>query len=769
MPAENTPAKIDIRIYVGMLFFRWKIIVVCFLYCLLGAVIYLNVTPKKFRAYAKIMAYRDPTLEVSKTAMPWASREAHQYLLQGSQLRGRAADLLMAEWGERMGARAAMVLPVTVWWERGLAPTMAVMATSENRDYAIAFLNALVDEHRKEWQSLQANSIVHATQSLSDELAKLDERIRQAEDDLIEYQRLHDMARVQARAAMEGQYLGALIGRRHQLDTELAMLEYEFPRLKDANVGVVSEIGRLNRGTASVKPLPKADGKTDEGDLADSPEFLPEELRAERIEEAATKEDETVAGWPEVRVKMARLEQHRAELLKNLRPEHPQVRAVDAQIGSLHATLEVAAQVGLQSLMDRHRALKLQLDAVESAEYQWQAKNLFVWQRQAEYKRVQSNVARFENNYNTLFARLHDIRVAEQIKAERFSVAEWAAAESTPYWPDAKKILLIALAMGLGSGFGLALLLQVTDNKVQSIKDVEKELGIPFLGGVPYWAHSGLEKAIRPIVTEENASGAIEAYRALRTSLLTALGKINEKVVLVTSADSREGKTLTALNIAIMIAQMGKRVLLVDLDLRRGRLHRSLGATREPGMSDALSQHGSLRGVVQKTRVDNLWLIPTGSLIENASELLQASDMVGIFAEIQEDYDYILIDTSPVLRVTDTVIAATQGVGVVVYVARVNRTSKSMIQYSLDMLKDARVIGLIMNSIEMHRLSSLYYAYQYPNYAYYSNAYVYGYNYHHDDGVQDRGGWGSGIGEFWHGKLLGISARLRRLLSRGGA
>jgi tyrosine-protein kinase Etk/Wzc len=359
------------------------------------------------------------------------------------------------------------------------------------------------------------------------------------------------------------------------------------------------------------------------------------------------------------------------------------------------------------------------------------------------------------------------MRVSEELKAEHFRIVEPVKAYPNPFWPDPMKILLIALAFGLGSGFGIALLMQVTDNKIQSINDVERELGIPFLGGVPYWAHSGLERAIRPIVTEENASGAIEAYRALRTSLLGALGKINEKIVLVTSADSREGKTLTTLNIAIMIAQMGKKALLVDMDLRRGRLHRSLGSSRDPGMTDVLGDRSTLKEVVQRTRIENLHLVPTGGPVDNSSELLQSSDLIGLFGEIQEDFDYIMIDTSPVLRVTDTVVAASQGLGVVVYVARVNRTSKPMIQYSLDMLKDARVMGMIMNSIEMHRLSSLYYAYQYPNYAYYSNAYVYGYNYHHDDGVLDQGGWGSGIGEFWHRRAQELGQWLRQVLGRG--
>jgi tyrosine-protein kinase Etk/Wzc len=180
-----------------------------------------------------------------------------------------------------------------------------------------------------------------------------------------------------------------------------------------------------------------------------------------------------------------------------------------------------------------------------------------------------------------------------------------------------------------------------------------------------------------------------------------------------------------------MMAQMGKKVLLVDLDLRRGRLHRSLGAEREPGVNDVLKGEVDLRQTIVSTRIDNLSFIPSGSSIEDSAEYLQSSDLMHRIKALQEDFDYICVDTAPVLRVTDTVIATTQGVGVVIYVARVNHTPKPLIKYSLEMLKDSRVIGLIMNSIEMHKISSLYYAYQYPNYAYYSNAYAYGYNYYY--------------------------------------
>lgn len=762
MPDNATPQKIDYRIYIGILFFRWKIIVLCFLYCLLGGVLYLNVAPKKYLSDCKVMVYRDPKLVISNANSPWSSQSSHTYLFQSGKLRQRVVDRLMPIWGERVGSVGKMMLPVSVGQVRSLGPTMYISVTSDHITYGGAFLSALIEEHKKEWQSVQAEAVDSATSILTQELEDLEEHIRSAEDALIEYQRLHDMARVDARSSVESRYLGALVNQRHSLQTELMMLEQQFPSLKDANVGVLSDVADLSKETGAIKPLPDIDEK---GTVEAEPAVdLPEELVPRSAEDAANGDGH---GWPSLRVKLIRLEQRERELAKSLKPEHPTLKVLRDDIERARNDLEVAAQTKMQSIQDRHRALTIALKSVESAEYKWQAKNLLARQRRAEYKRISSVVDRFEQNYHMLYSRLHDMRVSEELKAEHFRIVEPVKAYPNPFWPDPMKILLIALALGLGSGFGIALLMQVTDNKIQSINDVERELGVPFLGGVPYWAHSGLERAIRPIVTEENASGAIEAYRALRTSLLGALGKINEKIVLVTSADAREGKTLTTLNIAIMIAQMGKKVLLVDMDLRRGRLHRSLGSSRDPGITDVLGDRSALKEVVQKTRIDNLHLVSTGGPVDNSSELLQSSDLIGLFGEIQEDFDYIMIDTSPVLRVTDTVVAASQGLGVVVYVARVNRTSKPMIQYSLDMLKDARVMGMIMNSIEMHRLSSLYYAYQYPNYAYYSNAYVYGYNYHHDDGVLDQGARGSGIGEFWHRRAQELGQWLRQVLGRG--
>jgi len=747
MPLDTEEHKVDFRVYIGMLVFRWQIIALCFLYALVGGVLYVNLAPKLYQTRCKIMVFRDPNLEVASASSPWRSFSAHAYLLESDALRGRAVQRLKAEFGAEMGGEEKMMLDVQVQTDRRIGATMNISVQNRNSRYAERFLSTLLEEHEAEWNDLQQMASKTAAGTLETELGKLEEKIRGAEDDLIEYQRLHDIARVDAKGSMESAYLSALMGRRNQLTTELMLLEAQYPVMKDANAVVIGNINKLTRETGAVEPVEmepegKGDGEgenprdTGGGAPRMAKPKLPDSLSGEKD---GQDQKDSIAGWRDMRVKLAHLQQREKDLSENLKPEHPELKAVRKEIENIQKQLQVGAEIEMGMLKDRHKALEIQLNALEAAEYKWQAKNLLASQRRAELNRVASVVSRFESNYNLLYSRLHDMRVSEELKAEHFKVVEPVGTDPKPVWPDPLKILFMTLAIGLGSGFGLALAAQMLDNRIQSIHDVEDILGVPFLGGVPYWVHSGLEKAIRPIVTEEHSTGAIEAYRALRTSILVALAKVNEKIVLITSADSKEGKTLTALNLAIMVAQMHKKVLLVDMDIRRGRLHRSLGLDREPGVTDALKERKSLKSVIVPTRFENLFLAPTGATVENSAELLQSSDIRGLFVDVQDDYDYIFVDTSPVLRVTDTVIMITHGIGVVVYVARVNRTPKPLVRYSLDMLKEAHILGLILNSIEMHRISSLYYTYQYPNYAYYSNAYAYGYDYYYDYGDPKKG------------------------------
>ena len=520
-PVPSTSQKIDPRVYLGILFFRWQIIALCFLYALLAGVIYIHLAPKLYSIRCSVLVYRDPKLRVTWEKGPWDALTAHMYLLRSEKLERRTVDRLRDQWGETIGSERRMKLPVNVAKTSSVGPTLVISTRSQHVKYAEAYLTVLLEEYQREWRSIQMEASDSASELLDQELVRLEERITEAENDAIEYQRLHDLARVEITGDEERAYLAGLVNRRRQLTTELMLLEAQYPKLKGMNATVINDIGNLTRETGRVEGSSVAESDREGAEKPAVPATtLPEGVRAlpgpaEAPESALDAEArQREIGWHDLRVKLAQLESQERELAENLKPEHPQLRAVRKDIEQVKKQLAVGAEIEIGKMKDRYDALRIQLDAIENAEYKWQAKNYLAQQRQAEFARIKNVASRYQANYNTLYSRLHDMRVSEELEAEHIRVIEPVKAGEKPVWPDPLKILLTALIAGLGSGLGLAFVAQLLDNRIQSIKDVESELGVSFLGGVPFWVHSGLEKVIRPIVTEEHSTGAVEAYRA---------------------------------------------------------------------------------------------------------------------------------------------------------------------------------------------------------------------------------------------------------------
>ena len=734
---------VDFRIYLGLILFRWQIIAVCFLYSLLGGVLFLQFTPKMYIARAGLRSSINGTLQVGPKP-EWAEIRRHINLLKTGQAQRLAIENLTPIWGERIGDKRKMNLKVDVQQLSNKSLRMSVK--TETPKYAIALLDEIFRIHATIWDEHRVRTTQSSESMLTAELEKIEERIRKAEEDVFEFERINDIRRVSQRAEQENTYIDEIVDQRRAIRTSLWMMEVQFPTLQDESAAVIEQVSSFNvdrKGVLTLAPsgvdtfLNPLQANSEGGDGGTSADGEPgvDGLGAGSNKSQA----EQGVGWVSHRYALLQARAEEASLKDVLKADHPRMVLLSRKISDLQTKLKISAEMKYRNMLDNYRSLKIMDEALEAAEYQWQAVNWARAQKQAELKRLEAGVARYEETYQGLWQKLQDVKITEEMSIERINATK-ANATSRPVWPDATQVLLIALGIGLGSGGVIAVGLQFLDNKIQSIKDVERSLGLPFLGGVPYWIHSGLEKSIRPIVTEEHSIGAVEAYRALRTSVVSAMAKANEKVLFITSADSREGKTLTALNMAIMMAQMNRRVLLMDFDLRRGRLHRSLGLEKEPGITNVLHGELDLKSIIRETRIDYLDLAPPGPAVENAPELLDAVGLPNLLADVQDDYDFIIMDTSPVLRVTDTVILATQGIGVCLYVARVNHTPKPLVRYSLDVLKDAHVIGMVLNSIEMHKISSLYYAYQYPNYAYYSNAYSYGYSYaYYGDDAVDGG------------------------------
>jgi capsular exopolysaccharide synthesis family protein len=209
----------------------------------------------------------------------------------------------------------------------------------------------------------------------------------------------------------------------------------------------------------------------------------------------------------------------------------------------------------------------------------------------------------------------------------------------------------------------------------------------------------------------------VESYRNLRSSLLymAAMGK-GPHTLLVTSAVPNDGKSLTAANLAITLAMGGARVLLVDADLRKGTLHNQLNIQNDTGLSEALSQNTDWRPAVKDTNVPNLRLLPRGATTQRASELFIGPVMEKILQETNKEYDYVLIDTAPVMAADDVTSLAPRVDGII-FVIRAEYTSARVARASLDMLyqRKARVLGLVFNSVRTTG-SDYYYYYRYKDY-----------------------------------------------------
>lgn len=773
MPDEFEQKRFDPRIYLGILIFRWKLIVLCFVYCVLGGVLYLEFTPKEYQSRAEILISRDPSTKIDETAYQWQSRHTHVQLLQSSSFVRGIIERLTPRWLPRLAGKYGELSPR--YWVQEIPSSdirLYLFIRNTHPAYARAFLREAIRDFRDAREVVKNESYGSAVKLLQAELANLNDQIRAAEDDVIEYQRINQMEFVQAKASIEMGYLGSLVSLQHQLETEKWMLELQAPKLKGQSPEMIYDAYRLTRRIGG--------GDADQaatGSLAVSPQTTErqQDVRAYTADAAQGKNSSEAAGpkdeerttsdmgeaFAESRFRMARLQRQKKELAVYMKPDNPKLKAIDDEIKGILRDIEDASEVQFARLKMRQGAIDVHMSALDEAIRRWKNSYLMASRKTADFRHIQMVVSRLDGRYATLYSKMQDLRIDSEFKAERLTITQPVVTDPEPVWPDAFKILTAVLVAGIGSGLGLALLAYFFDDKVQSVSDVEATVGVPFLGGIPFWVRSDLANRIRPIVSEQHRSGAAEAYRALRTNVLSAVEKTGKKAILITSADSKEGKTLTALNLAIMIARTGKKVLLLDMDLRRGVLHKSFDMERSPGIVDMLRERRPIAGIVVGTPYDNLWFAPAGSVEKSTSELLHAVDLESVLGELLDAYDYVVMDSAPVLRVTDTVILASCPLCCVIYVAHANKTSKPIIKYSLDMLGDVHVIGMIVNSIEMHRISSLYYAYQYPNYAYYSYAYKYGYDYdlydEHGRGAESHTPWGTArraVRKWWRKTFL---------------
>jgi capsular exopolysaccharide synthesis family protein len=313
------------------------------------------------------------------------------------------------------------------------------------------------------------------------------------------------------------------------------------------------------------------------------------------------------------------------------------------------------------------------------------------------------------------------------LRSNSFRIVDSARVPTAPSEPNIPRNLSFAFALALTTGVGLAFLLESLDNTVRTTEQAQNISQLPSLGLIPMGTRAEATKgarrlaiapsreAVELITQVKPQSQMAEAYRALRTSLLLSSLGAPPKIILITSALPQEGKTTTSINTAIVLAQKGVRVLLIDADMRRPSVHKALDLPAPlKGLSNVLTGTSSIPDAVTiAPQLPNLWVLPAGSPPPNPAELLASANMRTMLSQLREQYDHIVIDTPPTLSVTDAVVLSTRA-DAVVLVIRSGQTTKTALRRARDLLTqvNARVCGVLLNAVDLAS-PDYYYYYEY--------------------------------------------------------
>jgi capsular exopolysaccharide synthesis family protein len=411
---------------------------------------------------------------------------------------------------------------------------------------------------------------------------------------------------------------------------------------------------------------------------------------------------------------------------------NPDIVSMEQQIYVLVTKMVSAAETQLQSIDARIDALKKAQVATGSAGAS-PAEAL----RATQDAQVAQDVQGAQRLSGELKSELQKARMAEAVEAGNVEIVQLRKYPGSPIPSGAPRKVLLGLLVGMMFGFGAAVLFESLDRSIRKRGEIEPMLGIPGLVVIPQLpsaasAHRALLPAFAKradrraleakmrgdvdlVTVTDPRSPSAEAFRTLRTNLMFSQAVDQMRTLVVTSASPGEGKTVTAANLAVSFAQQGVRVLLVDGDLRRGRLHRVFGTAREPGLSDYLLGYQTEEAVSHSTAVPNLYVIDTGKLPPNPAEILGADVAKEKFAKLTEGYDLVIIDTPPLLAASDAAIVATLADGVVI-VLRAGSTETAAAQQAMQQLRalDVRIVGAILNDPDSQIAKyGAYYQYSY--------------------------------------------------------
>src|SRR3984885_6153873 len=448
-----------------------------------------------------------------------------------------------------------------------------------------------------------------------------------------------------------------------------------------------------------------------------------------------------------------------SDALAQFGPNYPKVQRLEVQQKEAADDLTNAQKTMVQSIEEEYNTAQNHVTILQSALDKQKADANDLAEKLVQYHILEHDAEANKQLYDGLLQKLKEATISVGLRSSNIRVVDPALVPSGPSRPQKARNILLAFLVGLVGGVGLAIFREYLDNTVKSPDDIEALTGLPSLAVVPALPgmaghHSRLAWPSRDPAPQGSTGPRVEllsylqpksqiseAFRALRTSLLLSQAEHPPQVILVTSALPREGKTTAAVNLAVTLAQLGDRTLLMDSDLRKPGIRRAMNLTtgKEVGLSSYLAGVATLDEIIfPHPTINNLATVTTGPVPPSPADLLSSHRMREAISELRRRFKFIVIDSPPVMAATDAVIVSSLTDGVLL-VVRSGETPKEAFTRTRDLLNavKSRMLGVVLNAVDSSA-PDYYYSYRYYPYAY-------GYGYGED--VESVKPFASGSGE----------------------
>ncbi len=663
---------------------HWWVPVLTLVLSLVAAIGYLLWAPPTF--VSKASMWETEKLRLPEGAM--FSEDPQSYLGTQTELirSGRMRQLTLAHLqaaGTNTVPRGKDGEPLEVKLAVKLAPKSSVIvveASSSDPAYTQAYLDSLMNEFLEYKKNVRKVVSGDTLASISEQVLRLERDLKADQDALTTFEQSNNLAILQEEGTVAGGYLA-------RLKTQLSDYKLE---------------SQLLEATALEQDMNGAGTTNYAGSLVDS-------LREQNSAPAAATVERQSAFQ---QVELLKIE--REKLSKYLRPKHPKIVKLDADIERGQKLLELYRNQNRGQLATARQALKMRADSVQASIKEWEAKVVDANARIAEAEHLKLNVNRTQSLYDRLVLLLQNVDISRNIDQATLAILESASPVERSYKQELAALALAILG-GLALGGGIITLITMRDDRFTSVIEVNATLGDAVVGLLPEVTQKD-EVTMSLLELNDPRYMYAESYRSLRSALLfLPVQGERPKVLLITSAIPNEGKSTIAANLARTLALGGSRVLLVDADLRKGRLHEMMGLQCEPGLVELLRQPDNLDGIIQRDSLQNFAFLSRGKALGHSSDLFLGQAFDQVLARMRQQFDYVLIDSSPVFAADDATTLAPKADGTL-FVVRGNFSSARQVREALELLRQrqAKVLGLVFNRADTSARS--YYYYKYADY-----------------------------------------------------